>query len=52
MATGFEAVDEVYIIELKDESENENTRKAWTTGRMFSKSGQKIPSKFRRVRDR
>lgn len=28
MASGFEIVDEDYIIELKDESENENTQKS------------------------
>jgi len=28
LASGFEAVDEDYIIELKDESENENTKKS------------------------
>lgn len=28
MASGFEIVDEDYIIELKDESENENTKKS------------------------
>ena len=39
MASRFEIVDEEYIEELKDKSENETPGKARSTGRTFSKSG-------------
>ena len=40
MASRFEIVDEEYIEELKDKTENENGRKARSTGRTFSKVGE------------
>jgi len=40
MASCFEIVDEEYIEEFKDKSENEDTGKARSTGRTFSKSGR------------
>ena len=55
MASRFEIVDEEYIKELKDKSENENTKKSteyWKN--LFKKSAneKKLPSKFRRVQKR
>ena len=49
MASRFEIVDEEYIEELKDKSENENTNST-----EFSKSGRmkKLASKFRRKLER
>ena len=55
MASHFEIVDEEYIEELKDESENENKKNSTSGERMFSKSGQmKETCKqiYRRVRER
>ena len=49
MASRFEIVDQEYIEELKDKSENENTNST-----EFSKSGRmkKLASKFRRKLER
>ena len=53
MASRFEIVDEEYIEELKEKSKNENTSKSKEEER-FQKMGErkKLPSKFRRVRER
>ena len=40
MASGLEIVDEDYIEELKDKSENETQRIAQSGERRFSKSGE------------
>ena len=53
MASRFEIVDEGYIEDVKDKSENENMKKRSEYWRnFFEKVGEwkKLPSKFRRVR--
>ena len=52
MASRFKIVDEEYIKELKDKSENETRRKVLEE--RFQKVGEwkKLPSKFRRARER
>ena len=54
MASRFEIVDVQYIEELKDKSENENTKNSTKWWEDVSKSGRmkKLASKFRRVRER
>ena len=55
MASRFEIVDEEYIEELKDKSENENTKNSreWWKN-VLEKWGEwkKLGSKFRGVRER
>ena len=54
MVSRFEIVNEEYIKELKDKSENENTNNNTVVKEHFQKVGKwkKLASKFRGVRER
>ena len=41
MASRFVETDEEFIEELRNTSENKNTKEVWTTGLTFSNNGQK-----------